>query len=127
MDGVVHFEVPADDVKRAKTFYEKSFGWQIAEFPGMEYWGCITTKVDEKTRLPLSPGAINGGLAKRGMVKSPTFTINVEDIDKAVKKITAAGGKVTVPKMPVGGMGFLAYFTDTEGNTIGLWQNAPMK
>jgi len=31
---VVHFEIPADNVERAKLFYEKAFGWQISKYPG---------------------------------------------------------------------------------------------
>ncbi len=36
-----------------------------------------------------------------------------------MRRVEAAGGK-----MPVGEMGFAGYFTDTDGNLIGLWENA---
>lgn len=62
---VVHFEIPADNVERAKVFYEKAFGWQINKYPGMEYHGVGTTHVDQKTQMPREPGAINGGMTKR--------------------------------------------------------------
>src|SRR5262245_52985208 len=55
-----HFEIPADDIARAKAFYEKTFGWKITQYPmppGHEYWGVETMKKGE-------PG-INGGLMKR--------------------------------------------------------------
>lgn len=43
---------------------------------------------------------------------------------KVVRNVEAAGGKTAGEKMPVGDMGFAAYFTDTEGNLIGLWETA---
>src|SRR5207245_3607982 len=62
---VVHFELPADNEERAKSFYQKVFGWDISKYPGMEYHVVGTTEVDPKTRMPTQPGAINGGLTKR--------------------------------------------------------------
>ena len=69
---IVHFEIPADDVNRAKTFYEKTFGWDVKKFDysGGEYWICTTTDVDEKM-MPTKPGAINGGIMKRKDPKQP--------------------------------------------------------
>jgi len=124
MDPVVHFEIPAKDVKRASAFYSKAFGWAFNQFPNFEYWRIGTTESDQQGN-PTSPGAINGGLGKKGSTapKDPTVTIRVADIDAALKNISKLGGKVTGKKTPVGDMGFTAYFEDTEGNNIGLWQN----
>jgi predicted enzyme related to lactoylglutathione lyase len=61
-NSVVHFEIPADDITRAKAFYEKTFGWKIKPFPmppGHEYYGVTTRKKGE-------PG-IDGGMMKRNM------------------------------------------------------------
>lgn len=120
---VVHFEIPAEDPKRAKSFYERCFGWRINEFPGMGYWGVGTTPVDDK-QTPTEPGGINGGLTKRNdVLKHPTFTVNVPDIDRALAQIEKNGGKTIQKKQPVAGMGFMAYFKDPEGNLVGLWQD----
>ncbi len=128
MNGVVHFELPADDLSRAKEFYGSIFGWKLQDWPmpdGSTYIGVHTTPIDEKTRLPLKPGAINGGIMKRSaMAKAPIFAINVSSIDEKVKMVEAAGGKVVMPKMDMMGMGFYAYVSDTEGNVIGLWEDA---
>lgn len=122
--GVVHFEIPAANVKRAKEFYAKAFGWQIKDFPGMSYAMVGTTDSDENG-MPKNPGAINGGMLKRQKpVSAPVITIDVEDIDASLKEIRRLGGTVSRKKEPVGDMGFAAYFKDTEGNVIGLWQNA---
>lgn len=123
MDSVVHFEIPAKDPKRASAFYNKAFGWQFDQYPDFEYWRIGTTTTD-KNGVPTSPGAINGGLAKRGgALKDPTVTIGVADIDAALKNVSRFGGKVVARKQAIAGnMGFTAYFSDTEGNVIGLYQ-----
>jgi hypothetical protein len=51
--------------------------------------------------------------------------IDVASVDEYCEKVIAAGGTITVPKMAVPTMGWVAYFTDTEGNTHGLWQTDP--
>jgi hypothetical protein len=123
MDSVVHFEIPAKDVKRASTFYTKAFGWTFTQFPGFEYWSVGTTMSD-KNGMPTSPGAINGGMGKKGQMAPDqvVVTVHVKDIDSALENIKKLGGKQVGQKMPVGDMGFSAYFSDTEGNVIGLWQ-----
>ncbi len=64
-NSVVHFEIPADEVERAKQFYVKTFGWEMKRFemPNGDYWSVQTTDVD-KDMKPTAPG-INGGLMKR--------------------------------------------------------------
>ncbi len=122
MDKVVHFEIPADDLERAQKFYKSVFGWNLEKFPDMEYIIVRTTEVDEN-RMPIEPGAINGGMMKREKpITSPVITIAVENIDEAMKKVKKMGGKVVREKMEVGDMGLAAYIMDTEGNIIGLWQ-----
>jgi len=125
---VVHFEIPADNVERAKVFYEKAFGWQINKYPGMEYHGLGTTPVDQKTQMPTEPGAINGGMTKRqDPVKNTVITIDVSDIDSALRTVEKLGGKTIQKKQAVADMGFTGYFKDTEGNIVGLWQNTPRR
>ncbi len=124
MDSVVHFEIPADDTKRAGEFYSKAFGWQINAMPEMNYTMVSTTPGDEQG-MPKEPGAINGGIPKRGApVDHPVVTINVQDIDASLQKIEKLGGKTVAKKTSIGEMGFTAYFKDTEGNVVGLWQSA---
>ena len=122
---VVHFEIPADNVERAKTFYKQAFGWDISQYPGMEYQMVSTTEVDQKTQQPTTPGAINGGMTKRNNeIKNTVITIDVPDIGATLKNVEKLGGKMVRKKEPVADMGFTAYFKDTEGNIVGLWQSA---
>jgi len=123
MGKVVHFEIPADDLPRAKEFYSTVFGWSTSEMPEMEYVMLGTVESDENG-MPKQPGAINGGMMKRqDPLRHPVVTIDVESIDDALASVKKNGGQVVREKLAVGDMGFTAYFRDSEGNVIGLWQN----
>jgi predicted enzyme related to lactoylglutathione lyase len=128
MNKVVHFEIPADDVDRAKKFYSETFGWQLSDWPmddGTTYIGATTTETDPTTHVPKEAGSINGGIVKRNeYAKTPQVTINVPSIDEFVGKIRKNGGKLVKDKTDVGGMGFYAYVNDSEGNLVGLWEDA---
>jgi len=121
--GVVHFELPADDENRAREFYSSVCGWGFQVMPEMEYSLAMTTPMDEEGR-PAVSGSINGGLFRRGDLTAPVVTVDVDDIDAALEQIVALGGSVHRGKMEVPGSGWNAYFKDTEGNVVGLWQNA---
>ncbi|MEU8077151.1 VOC family protein [Catellatospora citrea] len=121
---VVHFELPADDVERARAFYTDAFGWQLDAMPEFDYIWVRTVATDDRGN-PAAPGAINGGLTRReAPVTGPVVTVEVEDIDTALAKIVSCGGRVLQERRSVGTMGFTAYIADSEGNTVGLWQNA---
>jgi predicted enzyme related to lactoylglutathione lyase len=116
MSRVVHFEINTDDPERAAAFYRELFGWKITKWDSdaMDYWMVDTGEE--------GPG-INGGLLKRPHSNYSTVnTVNVEDLDAALRKVKSAGGQVTSPKFPVAGVGWLAYATDTEGNVFGILQ-----
>ena len=119
---VVHFEIQADDINRAKKFYENVFNWQIdqimtAEQGGMDYYGL-------KTGADGTPG-INGGMYQRPADKKITTfdcTIQVDDIDKAIEGVKANGGKLVGEKMEIPGVGWFITGNDTEGNKFGIMQ-----
>jgi hypothetical protein len=124
MNRVVHFEIPVDDADRARTFYAGAFGWQMQSMPGMGYT-LVTTTEPDATGAPARPGGINGGLLERtGPITAPLVTIEVDDVDAALATVEDLGGKVALGKQQVGDMGWSAYFTDPEGNVVGLWQTA---
>jgi len=118
---IVHFEIPADDVKRAREFYGKIFDWKFSKFPHGEYWTVYTSDVDEN-RMPTRPGAINGGLTKREKPGQPFLNyIFVESIDEIIPKIEANGGTIVQPKTEISKeIGSFALFRDTEGNVMGI-------
>lgn len=122
---VVHFEVPFDDGDRARAFYGSVFRWTLQEMPEMDYTLAMSGPVTEQG-APAEPGYINGGMFRRGEdePRSPVIVVDVGDIDETLEHVTTYGGTVLSPKQPVGAMGFAAYFRDTEGNVIGLWETA---
>lgn len=124
---VIHFEIQADDVNRAKSFYEKTFGWEIKKIMGvdngpMDYWGVTTG--ESKT-----PG-INGGMYQRPKdqkIYTYDCTILVDDIDKAIKDVLKNGGKIRREKSELKGVGWFAGATDTEGNAFAIMQATDWK
>ena len=121
---VVHFDLPADDVERAKKFYKKTFGWKFNEYKmpvGESYWMIQTVEVD-KEMMPKEPGAINGGMMKRDKPGQVFMNyVQVDSIDKMLKTISANGGAMIQPKQEIDkDMGWIAAFKDTEGNIMGL-------
>ena len=122
---VVHFEITFDDGDRARSFYKDVFGWQVQEMPGMDY--SIVMSGPSGDQGPTEAGFINGGMLSRQQAATggPVLVIDVDSIDVTLQRIGGVGGSTVVGKTPVGDMGFAAYFTDPEGNVIGLWQTAP--
>jgi predicted enzyme related to lactoylglutathione lyase len=121
---VVHFEIACDDPERSSSFYEKAFGWQLQPMPEMSY--TMVTTGPSGDRGPTEAGFINGGLMQRQEPFTATnIVIDVENIEDALKAVNEAGGTTVSERMPVGDMGFAAYFKDTEGNLLGLWETAP--
>ena len=117
MPKMVHFEINADDPLRAKNFYEKVFDWKIekSEMP-MDYW-MITAGPEEE------PG-INGGLQKRENDSDVIDNyIGVPSIDDTSTKIEKNGGEILKQKSPIPGIGYYAFFKDSEGNRLGIFED----
>ena len=122
MARAVHFEIHASNPQRLIDFYTSLFGWTFNKWDGGEYW-MIRTGPDEQA-------GINGGLMPRrgdppqamAAVCAFVITVDVDDVDACVARAKAAGGSVALPKMPVTGIGWLAYIKDPDGNTLGVMQ-----
>jgi predicted enzyme related to lactoylglutathione lyase len=126
MGRLIHFEIHAENPDRAVKFYSELFGWKFTNWGGpMEYWLVETGDA-------AAPG-INGGLLRRQgppptsgqAVNAFVCTIDVTNVDSLVAQAPASGGEVALPKMPVPGVGWLAYLKDTEGNIFGIMQHDP--
>ena len=126
MGRPIHFEIHADSPERAIGFYKQVFGWSFSRWPGpMDYWIISTGDKSE-------PG-IDGGLIKRmGLppvdgqaVNSYVCTIGVTDLDRSIAQAAEFNCPLAVEKMPIPGVGWLAYIKDTEGNIVGLMQSDP--
>lgn len=117
MPHLAHFAINADDVARAKKFYERVFGWKFSAWGPPKFYQ-IQTGADGTTQ-PVH-AALQGRRTFEG--EAPIgyeCTISVESIDDTAKKVAAAGGSVVLPKSVIVGVGALMFFRDTEGNVFG--------
>jgi predicted enzyme related to lactoylglutathione lyase len=118
MSSIVWFEIPADDVERAKSFYGALFGWKIEKVPGMtDYWHLDTGGSDD---------APDGGVMKRQEPQQQGITnyIGVASVDESAAKVEKLGGKICMPKTAVPQMGYFVICRDPENNTFALWEKA---
>ena len=114
------FEIPAKDIARAKTFYEKVFSismHDLGEMMGMKMMGFPAE---------MGNGKLSGALVQSQMhipsETGPVIYLNANpSIQKIIDQIETAGGKVVMPKTQISPeIGFMAFFIDTEGNKLGL-------
>jgi len=123
MGRTVHFEIQASEPQALIDFYGKMFDWSFSKWEGGEYWLVGTGEVG-------APG-INGGLLPRrgprpeeaAAVNAFVCTVDVEDLDKSLALLKELNGTIAVPRMPVPGVGWLAYAKDPDGNIFGMMQN----
>ncbi len=118
MNNVVSwFEIPANNLARAKTFYVKVFGKELTE---------MNMASMEMAMFPWKDGAPFAGGA---LVKSEQYVPNAsgtliyfycEDVAAELSRVENNGGKIILPKTSLGNNGFIAHILDTEGNRIGL-------
>jgi len=116
MHGFGHVDIPTTNLKKAKKFFEKIFGWTYRDLSEMDY-------------VLFRAGSPPGGgfylvkkMPKKGQVN---VYIEVEDIEAKLKEIRKARGKVLVKKTTVGTMGWMAQFATPDGCFLSLWQSAP--
>jgi predicted enzyme related to lactoylglutathione lyase len=123
---VSHFEIPTTDFKKAQSFYGKVFDWKFDSYDESEGEYLMTMTVDsDKDGMPAEKGGINGGFYKKGSKNDhPSVVVETDSIDATAKAIEAAGGKITEAKHPIGEWGFMADFTDPDGNELSLWEKA---
>jgi uncharacterized protein len=121
--NAAHFAINADDLNRARRFYEKVFGWTF------EAWGPpgflqVTTGTESE------PG-IRGALQQRRSLIAGQNTIGFEcsfgvhDVDAVAAAVVANGGTILIPRTLIPTVGHLIFFRDTEGNVAGAMQFDP--
>jgi uncharacterized protein len=109
------FEIPAKNFERAKKFYESVLDINMSiPFDGMKY---------AMFPADMQNGEIGGGLVEEeGYEPSQTGVLiylnGGEDLSVPLSRVVAAGGTIIIPKKSIGPNGFMAMFTDTEGNRV---------
>lgn len=115
---IVHFEIPCNQPEKTIRFFEEAFDWKFQKFGEEDYWLAITGNNE-------GPG-INGAVMRKRDPNQPIVnSIDVPNMDAAIRRVAGAGGLIVVPKMPIPTVGWLAYFKDPDGNIHGLYQNDP--
>jgi predicted enzyme related to lactoylglutathione lyase len=124
MANIAYFEIPADNVGRAKKFYHELLGWTIGPTKTpMDPSMLATVQYQDITTGKTQEGTLStGGMYKRQMAGAIMSYVIVEDIDKVLTKAVLLGGNIVVPKMEIPSFGEAAVIRDTEGNTIGFWK-----
>jgi predicted enzyme related to lactoylglutathione lyase len=116
------FEIAVSDIGRATTFYQTIFGIEMRQ---QEMMGM---------KMAFFPQEDMNGKVSGALVQSPMHQPNAAgakiylngnpDLAKVLGKVAAAGGQLTMPKTRISDdIGFMAFFADSEGNTIGLHSN----
>ena len=113
------FEIPATDFARAKAFYATVLDVQIQDDPSPNMQYAYLPSDSQKGGFG---GAIAGGENYIPAMAGTTIYLDGgNDLSIPLGKVESAGGKVILPKTPVGeNRGFIALFIDTEGNKVGL-------
>jgi predicted enzyme related to lactoylglutathione lyase len=110
-----HFEFMVSDVEKAKTFYSRVFDWKFGDMslPGTQY-------------LSIDTGTPPGGGMMKKPDTAPMFGLSsyffVDNIDETLKKVTAAGGRVQMPKMEIPTIGWWALFMDPDGIPVVIFE-----
>ena len=115
------FEIPVNDLAKAKAFYESILELELTESemgPNKMAW------------FPMEMGAAGStGTLVKGEGYTPSYDgslvyLHVDKIDPTLEKIISGGGKTLMPRMSIGEHGFIAHFEDTEGNRVALHEGA---
>jgi predicted enzyme related to lactoylglutathione lyase len=115
---IVHVEISAVDRQASAQFYQELFGWQVKEFPEMNYTSFATGE-DE----------VGGGfnpVNEENPAGTIMIYINTDDIAASLRQVDALGGKALMQPMQIPGVGLFATFKDPAGNTLALLQPDPM-
>lgn len=124
MPNIAFFDIPADNIERAKHFSTSLFGWKInlgrttpeqAAIAAMQYHAVLTGEARE--------GTMNmGGLYRRRGNESIKNYVEVDDIDAVLAKVENLGGTIVKPQEMIPGVRLVTMIKDTEGNGIDLWK-----
>ena len=123
-NSVVHFEIFASDVERARKFYERAFGWKFEVVGPPDFYLLTTGSATD-------PGLRHGLLAKRsgpaaqGPLNAFRCTISVRSVEDGMASVEGAGGKLRSPVVEIPEVGKVVEFADTEDNVACLLEYVP--
>ena len=117
MNPVNWFEIPTNDLQRAKGFYEYIFGVELT----LNEMGPLKMAMFPMgERAPGAAGALVNAEPYTPSHEGSLVYFYVDDIEGTLVKVNEKGGKTLNPKMGIGEYGFVAHFEDCEGNRVAL-------
>lgn len=111
------FDIYVSDFERAKKFYESVFELTLFDLPSE--WGKQAFFPFNEQLHNISE-AIVERIDNKSNGNNTVIYFESEDCQQELARVEEAGGQILQPKMNIGEFGFVALFSDTEGNTIGL-------
>jgi uncharacterized protein len=120
-NAISWFEIPTTDINRAQKFYETIFSISMIpmDLPNIKM---RMFPLDDMQNGVGGALVDSGGFHKPSLTDGPLVYLNGNpDVQNVLSKVEAAGGKIMVPKTEISPeYGFMAVFTDTEGNRMAL-------
>jgi hypothetical protein len=116
-----HFAVCVEDTRRARTFYERVFGWGFEPYGPPDFY-------QVHTNGPGKGGPVHGAMQKSFEIvpgvklSGYECTLSVPEIDAVIAAVKKHGGKILMPKATIPLVGTMIRFADTEGNVVGAMQ-----
>jgi uncharacterized protein len=115
-NNIAHFDIEANDIDRARRFYQQVFGWRFEAWGPPDFYMIHTGSAEE-------PG-IHGSMSKRaepvvgrGRV-GYECTVSVDDLGAIKSAVIANGGKILLDEYEIAGVGKMIRFEDSEGNIL---------
>lgn len=106
-----YLEFPATDIKKARTFYERVFGWEFTDY-GPNY-------------TSFKDGRLEGGFTTQRELSEggPLAVIYAEDLESTQRAVKKAGGVISKPTFPFPG-GKRFHFQDPSGVEMAVWSES---
>jgi uncharacterized protein len=123
-NSVVHFEIFASNVERARQFYERTFDWRFEAAGPPEFYLLTTGSTTD-------PGLTHGVLAKRsapaaqGALNAFRCSISVRSVKDSMAAVEAGGGKLRSTIVDIPKVGRVVEFADTEDNVVCIIEYVP--
>ena len=111
MSHVVYVEFNVPDAAKTAKFFEEAFGWE----PTPLFEGYLSVQHGDE------PG-IDTGIQQADGPATTVATLSVPDLDAAVRQVEEHGGTIVMPRFPIPGAGYAAYFREPSGLTVGMWE-----
>lgn len=112
MNKLAHFAIHTSDTEKSKEFYESVFDWKCSSYAGAEEFSQISSPDGSVI------GALSGRRYNPNSIDISGFecSITVSDVDETIRAVEAAGGKTLMTRTAIPHVGWVAKFSDLDGN-----------